>query len=193
MPAASNHSYFVEEEISKQPLLINLIHLKKNIIDIGAANSDIVDQGMFFWQKISRFYICCAALSCSVVSDSLWPHGWTAAHQALLSMDSPGKNTGVCCHALLQRIFPTQGSNSGLSHCWWILYQLNDQGSPRLLEWVAYPFSGELPNPGIEPRSPALQFNFHSCIVGRLVTSWTTREDSIFIGLWKWIGIVQLK
>ena len=71
MPAASNHSYFVEEEISKQPLLINLIHLKKNIIYIGAANSDIVDQGMFFWQKISRFYICCAALSCSVVSDSL--------------------------------------------------------------------------------------------------------------------------
>ena len=28
--------------------------------------------------------------------------------------DSPGKNTGVGCHALLQGIFPTQGSNSGL-------------------------------------------------------------------------------
>ena len=31
--------------------------------------------------------------------------------------DSPGKNTGVDCHALLQGIFPTQGLNPGLPHC----------------------------------------------------------------------------
>ena len=43
--------------------------------------------------------------------------------------DSPGKNTGVGCHALLQGIFPTQGSNSGLSNCKWILYHLSYQGS----------------------------------------------------------------
>ena len=36
--------------------------------------------------------------------------------------DSPGKNTGVGCHALLQGIFPTQGSNWGLLHCRQILY-----------------------------------------------------------------------
>ena len=30
--------------------------------------------------------------------------------------DSPGQNTGVGCHALLQRIFPTQGSNPCLLH-----------------------------------------------------------------------------
>ena len=35
---------------------------------------------------------------------------WTVAHQAPLSMDSPGKDTGVGCHALLQGIFLTQGS-----------------------------------------------------------------------------------
>ena len=35
--------------------------------------------------------------------------------------DSPGKNTGIGCHALLQGIFPTQGSNPGLPHCMWIL------------------------------------------------------------------------
>ena len=35
--------------------------------------------------------------------------------------NSPGKNTGVGCHALLQGIFPTQGSNPGLPHCRWIL------------------------------------------------------------------------
>ena len=36
--------------------------------------------------------------------------------------DSPGKNIGVGCHALLQGIFPTQESNPGLPHCWRILY-----------------------------------------------------------------------
>ena len=41
--------------------------------------------------------------------------------------DSPGKNTGVGCHALLQEIFPTQGSNLGILHCRWILYHLSHQ------------------------------------------------------------------
>ena len=41
--------------------------------------------------------------------------------------DSPGKNTGVGCHALLQGIFPTQGSNPGLPHCRQILYHLSHQ------------------------------------------------------------------
>ena len=43
---------------------------------------------------------------------------WTIAHQApLCPWNSPGKNTGVGCHFLLQRIFPTLGSNPGLPHC----------------------------------------------------------------------------
>ena len=42
---------------------------------------------------------------------------WPAACQAPLSMNFPGKNTGVGCHFLLQAIFPTQGSNLGLLHC----------------------------------------------------------------------------
>ena len=71
--------------------------------------------------------------------------------------DSPGKNTGVGCHALLQGIFSTQGSNPGLSHCRRILFPLSHQGSPRILEWVACSFSGDLPNPGIKLGSPALQ------------------------------------
>ena len=44
--------------------------------------------------------------------------------------DSPGKNTGVVCHFLLQGIFPTQGSNPCFPHCRWILYILSHQGSP---------------------------------------------------------------
>ena len=71
--------------------------------------------------------------------------------------NSPGQNTGVGSCSLLQGIFPTQGSNSGLSHCRWILYHLSHQGSPRIWEWVAYPFSRGLPDLRIEPGSPALQ------------------------------------
>ena len=56
--------------------------------------------------------------------------------------DSPGKNTGVGCHALLWGIFPTQVSNPGLPHYIWILYHLSHQGSPRVLERAAEPFSG---------------------------------------------------
>ena len=41
---------------------------------------------------------------------------WTRAHQALCLWDSPGKNTGVSCHALLQGIFLTQGLNLHLLH-----------------------------------------------------------------------------
>ena len=33
----------------------------------------------------------------------------------------------------------------------------NTATQARILEWVAFPFSRGLPNPGIEPRSPALQ------------------------------------
>ena len=43
--------------------------------------------------------------------------------------------------SLLQGIFPTQRLNPGLPHCRWILYQLNHKGNPRILGWVAYPFS----------------------------------------------------
>ena len=48
--------------------------------------------------------------SCSVVSNSLWPHGLYPA-RLLCPQDFIGKNTGVGCHFLLQGIFPTQGSN----------------------------------------------------------------------------------
>ena len=44
--------------------------------------------------------------------------------------DSPGKETGVGCHFLLQGIFLTQGSNLGLLHCRQILSRLSHKGSP---------------------------------------------------------------
>ena len=53
--------------------------------------------------------------------------------------------------SLLQKVFPTQGSNPGLPHCRQILYHLSHQGSPRILEWVAYLFSRDLPDPEMNP------------------------------------------
>ena len=49
-------------------------------------------------------------VSHSVVSDSLWPHGLCITCQASHPWDSPGKDTGVGCHFLLQGIFQVQGS-----------------------------------------------------------------------------------
>ena len=43
-------------------------------------------------------------------------------HGFLYAWDSPGKNTGVCCHFLLQGIFLMQRLNPHLLHCRWILY-----------------------------------------------------------------------
>ena len=53
-------------------------------------------------------------VSCSVVFDSLRPHGLYSA-RLLYPWNSSGKNTGVGCHFLLQGIFPTQESNLGVS------------------------------------------------------------------------------
>ena len=71
------------------------------------------------------------------------PTLWDPIDYIYSQWNSPGQNTGVGSHSLLQRIFPTQGLNPSIPHCGRILYQLSYQGSPRILEWVAYPFSNE--------------------------------------------------
>ena len=96
------------------------------------------------------------------MSDSLWPHGLYSP------WNSPGQNTGVGSLSLLQGIFPNQGSNPGLPHCRRILYQLSHKGSPRILEWVAYPFSSRSSWPRNQTRV--------SCIAGRFFIKWAMRE-----------------
>ena len=51
------------------------------------------------------------------------------------------KNTGVDSLSLFWGIFPNPGIEPGSLHCRQILYHLSHQGSPRVLEWVAFPFS----------------------------------------------------
>ena len=67
------------------------------------------------------------------------------------------KNTGVGSLSLLQGNFPTQESNWGLLHCRWILYQLSHQEAQEYWSGEPIPSLGELPNPGIELGSQALQ------------------------------------
>ena len=86
-------------------------------------------------------------VSHSVLSNSLWPYGLQPT-RLLCPWDSPGKNTGMGCHALLQGIFLTQGSNlslliSGRFFTFWVtrealakaeteVIHLKSQGIPRI-------------------------------------------------------------
>ena len=98
--------------------------------------------------------VCLVTQSCPTVCDPVdCSLPGTSVHG-----DSPCKNTGEGCHALLQGIFPTQGLNPGLLHCRQILYRLSYQGSPRILQWVAYPFSRRSSHPRNQTRV--------SCIAG---------------------------
>ena len=99
----------------------------------------------------------------SVMSDSLGPHGQSTEFS---------RNTGVSSCSLLQKIFPTQGSNMGIQHCRQILYQLSHQGSPRMLAWVAYPFC----RGSSQPRNRARV----SCIEGRAFTNGAVRDPKSF-------------
>ena len=96
------------------------------------------------------------------MSDSLWPHGLYSP------WNSPGQNTGVGSLSLLQGIVPTQVLNPGLLHCRWILYQLSHKESPRIWQWVTYPFSSG--------SSWLRNQTGVSCIAGRFFTNWAIRE-----------------
>ena len=114
--------------------------------------------------------------SCSVVSNSLRLHGLYSP------WNSPGQNTGVGGLSLLQGIFPTQGSNPGLPQCRRILYQLSQQGSPRILEWVVYPFSSR--------SSQTRNTTGVSCIAGRFFTQLSGKPPGNLnleaSGIWFW-------
>ena len=71
--------------------------------------------------------------------------------------DSPGNKTGVGCHAFLQGIFLTQGSNLDLLHCRQIFFLPSEPPEKPKNTGVGISSPGDLPDPGIEMGSPALQ------------------------------------
>ena len=99
-----------------------------------------------------------------LMRDSLRPHGLYSP------WNSPGQNTEMSSLSLLHGIFPTQGSNPGLTLCRWILYQLSHKGSARILEWVTYPFSSR--------SSQSRNRTGVSCIAGGFFTGWATGKPN---------------
>ena len=99
---------------------------------------------------------------------SLFATPWTVALQAPLSMGFSRQEywSGLPCPP--PGISPTQGSNPGLSHCKRIVYQQSHQGSPRILEWVLYPYSSR----SSQPRNQTGV----SWFAGRFFTNWAIRE-----------------
>ena len=131
---------------------VSILHIGKTSVTV-----DFNKLHIFLMQ-----YFKCESESRSVVSDCLQAHGLYSP------WNSPDQNTGVGSLSLLQVIFPTQGLNPGLPHCGRILYQVSHKGSPRIREWVAYPFSRE----SCWPRN----WIGVSCLAGRFFTNWVIRK-----------------
>ena len=118
--------------------------------------------------------VCLAAQSCL----TLWDPMDCSPPGSSVHGDSPGKNIGVGCHALLQGIFPTQGLNPGLPHCRRILYQLSHKGSPTYSRHLCLIYLAQLvKNP------PAMQETQFDSWVGKIL--W--RRESLHTPVF-WLG-----
>ena len=150
--------------------LITVQGTLKSLLQHHSSKASILWCSAFFRVQLSQPYITTGKSIASTI--------WTFVGKVLpllfntLSRYWILENTGVGSHSLLQEIFPTQGLNLGLPHFKWILYHLSHRGSPRMLEWVAYPFSSRSSWPRNWTRV--------SYIVGGFFTSWATREA------WSW-------
>ena len=119
---------------------------------------DYRDLQMFRWWKSFNLksllvwcfgFCCCCCLVASVVSNSC-AVDCSLSGFSLCPWDSPGKNTGAGCHALLQGVFPTQGSNPELLHC----RQSLNLWATREAPWIFL----DLHNPGVQFSSCCLVF-----------------------------------
>ena len=109
---------------------------------------------------------------------------WLSESSSLWLFATPwnflSQNNGVGSLSLLQGIFLTWGSNLGLPHCGWILYQLSHKWSPRILEWIANPFS--------KGSSQSRNRTGVSCIAGRFFIIVYTL---IIYTLFWWSGTIE--
>ena len=120
---------------------------------------------------------CCCCQVVSVVSDSVRPHRWQPTRLPY-PWDSPGKNTGVGCHFLLQcmkvksevaQSCPTLSDPMDCSPPGSSVYGILQA---RVLEWVAIPFS--------RGSSQPKEGTWVSHIGGRFFTVWAIGEASLY-------------
>ena len=90
--------------------------MESNLTFITLGSKTLYIRGCVHAKLLQLCQALCDPMDCSPPGSSV--HG-----------DSPGKNAGVVCHALLQGIFPTQRLNPCLLHCRWVLY-LSHRGGP---------------------------------------------------------------
>ena len=115
--------------------------------------------------------VCCAVLSCSVVANSLGPHG--LAHQAPLSMGILQASILEWVARLFFRASSQPRDQTQVSHIADASLPSEPPGRPRTLEWVAYPLSRGTSQPRNRTRG--------SCTIGGFFTSWATRDASISV------------
>ena len=120
--------------LTEQPHMHTLLLKINSVMSVSGVEQVIqlyIYMYLFFFFLITFPHVLClVAQSCPTLCN---PMDYSLPGSSVYG-DSPEKNTGVGCHALLQGIFKTQGSSPGLLRCRQVLYHLSHQGSPRILE-----------------------------------------------------------
>ena len=109
--------------------MVIIYHLLNAYYVQGIVENSLLHSSLDLNNSMSKVKV---AQSCQTVCDPM-----DCVCQA--PWNSPGKNTGVGSHSLLQGIFPTQGWKPGLSHCRWILYHRTHQGSHHKVDNITTP------------------------------------------------------
>ena len=141
--------------------ILRLLKFNKYVY-INIPTKQIKSHSSMWWHGEST--VSSSSESHSVVSDFLQPRGLYSP------WNSPGQTTGGGSLSLLQRIFPTLGSNLGLLHGRQILLPAEPQGKTKntRVGSLAYPFSSGSSWPRNRTRV--------SCIAGGFFTNWAIRE-----------------
>ena len=135
--------------VSENPI-INVFQINRNNFNWEKIHS----WPLFFKNVLNKdichyiIFLCCCCRVASVMSDSVWPHRWQPT-RLRCPWDSPGKNTGVGCHFLLQCM--KVKSESEVAQSCPTLQDPMDYSLPgsfvhgifqaRVLEWGAIAFS----------------------------------------------------
>ena len=155
---------YIKKQLQLQNNSRQIIEFKKCVKNFNRYFFTEEIEVISIYQKSARHHLSISEMestSHSVMSNSLGPHG------LYNPWNSPGQNTEVAILSFLQGFFATQEFNPGLLNWRQILYQLSHKGSPRMLEWVAFPFSSG----SSQPRN----WTGVSCIAGGFFTNWVNQ------------------